>query len=161
MYLPAGRWMNYHDKRTVYAGGTSVKAAAPLGTIPVYVREGAIIPRGDIIKLNNNWVGNWSPKLRLEFFLSSKQKSRFDYYTGSGVQRISAEPEGSGLKIEFGDLGAPGTVEVYCQGVKTVIRNGVQLREETDYHYDKQASKLTIPFQGASKIVVDGAVSLF
>jgi hypothetical protein len=37
----------------------------------------------------------------------------------------------------------------------------LQLREETDYHFDKQASKLTIPFQGASKIVVDGAVSLF
>ena len=47
--------MNYHDKQTVYSGGSTIKADAPLGTIPVYVREGAIIPRGDIVKLNNNW----------------------------------------------------------------------------------------------------------
>jgi alpha-glucosidase (family GH31 glycosyl hydrolase) len=60
VYLPAGRWMNYDDKRSVYAGGSTIKAAAPLGTIPVYVREGAIIPRGDIVKLNNNWEANWN-----------------------------------------------------------------------------------------------------
>jgi alpha-D-xyloside xylohydrolase len=127
----------------------------------VYVREGAIVPRGDIVKLNNNWEANWSATLRLEFFPSSKYKSRFDYYTGSGVQRIAAALERDSLKIEFGDLGTPGTVEVYCQKVRGVTLNRVKLREGADYRYDQQASKLTIPFQGASKIAVDGAGSLF
>jgi alpha-D-xyloside xylohydrolase len=161
VYLPAGRWMNYDDKRTVYAGGTTVKAAVPLGTIPVYVREGAIIPRGDIVRLNNNWDASWSPKLRLEVFPSAKQKSQSDYYTGSSVQSIAVAPGGGGLTIEFGDLGTPGTVEVYCQKVKGVTRNGVKLREGLDYQYDKQANKLTVSFQGATKISVDGADSLF
>jgi alpha-D-xyloside xylohydrolase len=161
VFLPAGRWMNYDDKHTVYAGGTTVKAAAPLGTIPVYVREGAIIPRGDIVKLNNNWDANWSPKLRIEVFPSTKQKSQFDYYTGSTVQSITVAPGSGGLTIEFGDLGTPGTVEVYCQKVKGVTRNGVKLREGPDYQYDKQTNKLTVSFQGATRISVDGAVTLF
>ncbi len=161
VYLPGGRWMNYNDKRTVYTGGNTVKADAPLGTIPVYVREGAIIPRGGIVKLNNNWEANWSPKLRLEFFPSGKHESQFDYYTGSGVQKISAVSEGDRLKIEFGDLGVPGTVEVYCQRVKGVTRNGVKLRQGTDYDYDERANRLSVSFQGASKIAIDGAGSLF
>ena len=161
VYLPGGKWMNYHDKRTVYAGGNTVKADAPLGTIPVYVREGAIIPRGDIVKLNNNWEANWTPKLRLQFFPSGKSKSQFDYYTGSRVQKITAEADGGGLKIDFGDLGAPGVVEVYCRQPTGVTRNGVKLRAGTDYDYDEPANKLTVSFQGASTISIAGAGSLF
>jgi alpha-D-xyloside xylohydrolase len=161
VYLPAGRWMNYDDKRTVYGGATTVKAIAPLGTIPVYVRESAIVPRGDIVKLNNNWDTNWNPKLRVEFFPSRKQKSRFDYYTGRGVQRITAEPGRDSMKIEFGDLETPGMVEVYCKNVKGVSLNGVKLREGVDYRFDQQVNRLTIPFNGASKIAVEGAESLF
>jgi alpha-glucosidase (family GH31 glycosyl hydrolase) len=161
VYLPAGKWMNYHDKQTVYAGGSTIKAAAPLGTIPVYVREGAVIPRGDIVKLNNNWEQKWTPKLRLQFFPTASSKSQFDYYTGSGVQKITAELVGDGLKIEFGDLGAPGTIEVYCKEVTGVTRNGVQLKPGSDYQYDPPSHKLTISFQGASKIAITGAGSLF
>jgi len=116
---------------------------------------------GPALKLNNDWEGNWSPRLHLEFFPSGKRKSQFGYYTGNGVQRITARPEHDGLRIEFGDLGAPGTVEVYCQEVKGVTRNGVRLREGADYHSDKQSNKLTFSFQGASKIAIDGAGSLF
>jgi alpha-D-xyloside xylohydrolase len=54
--LPAGRWLNYNDKHTVYEGNATITAAAPIGTIPVFVRAGAVIPRGDIVQLNNNWV---------------------------------------------------------------------------------------------------------
>jgi alpha-glucosidase len=45
VYLPEGRWMNYNDKRTVFEGMKTITAAAPLGTIPVFIRKGAIIPR--------------------------------------------------------------------------------------------------------------------
>ena len=161
VYLPGGRWMDYNDRQTVYAGGNTIQAAAPLGTIPLYVREGAIIPRGDIVKLNNNWEANWSPKLRVEVFPSGKHKSQFDYYTGNGVQKIVAEPAGDGLRIEFGDLGTPGTIEVYCRNVKAVTRNGVKLHEGSEYRYDQQANRLTVNFQGASKIVIVGGTSLF
>src|SRR4051812_31173148 len=71
VYLPAGGRMNYNDRTTIYHGPTKISAEAPLGMIPLFVREGAIIPRGDILKANNNWDADWTPKLRSEFFPSS------------------------------------------------------------------------------------------
>ncbi len=68
VYLPAGRWLDYNDRKTAHAGGATITAAAPLDTIPLFVREGAIIPRGGILKSNNNWDANWAPNLRIEVF---------------------------------------------------------------------------------------------
>ncbi len=160
--LPEGRWINYNDKRTVYEGSKTVTAAAPLGTIPLFVREGAIIPRGDVVKLNNDWQENWSPNLRIEIFPSGKASSEFSYFTGEGVQTIMAAPTADGLIVEFGDLGAPGVLELYCRQAKQVTRNGVKLREGVDYKYDAEAQKLSIPFKsGAAKVAIKGAVGLF
>ena len=50
VYLPAGQWLDYNDKTALHKGPATITANAPLGTIPVFVREGAIIPRGDILK---------------------------------------------------------------------------------------------------------------
>ncbi len=38
---------------------------------------------------------------------------------------------------------------------------GAKLRGGTDYRYDQQANRLTVSFQGASKIAIAGAESLF
>ena len=61
--------MSYNDKRTVYDGKVTILVAATLGVVPLFVREGAIIPRGDIVKLNNNWDANLESQLRIEVFL--------------------------------------------------------------------------------------------
>jgi alpha-D-xyloside xylohydrolase len=159
--LPEGRWMNYNDKLTVYEGSKTVTASAPLGTIPLFVREGAIIPRGDIVKLNNNWQSNWIPNLRIEIFPSAKASSEFSYFTGDSLQTITATPTNDGEMIQIGDLGTPGAVEVYCRKPKEVTKNGVRQREHNDYKYDSEAQKLSIPFKGDTKITLKGAVSLF
>jgi alpha-glucosidase (family GH31 glycosyl hydrolase) len=161
VYLPAGLWMDYNDRHTVYRGKSTITARSPLGRIPVYVREGAIIPRGDIAQLNNNWDANWTPKLRLEVFPAKKQASEFEYFTGNGVQRITVAPGTSGLAIQFGDLGVNGTVVVYCKGVAGVTRNGTTLREGTDYKYNPQAQILEVPFEGPTALAIKGGESLF
>ena len=161
VYLPAGRWLDYNDKRTVYSGQATITAKAALGEIPLFVREGAIVPRGDIIKVNNNWDYDWEPKLRLEYFPAEKEGSEFRYYTGSKQQRIVAERTKDGLSIEFGDLGAAGTLEIYCGSVGGVARNGEKLREGKGYQYDAGAKKLTLPFDGATKATILGGASLF
>jgi len=179
VYLPgapgkgtaADEWLSYaSDHRTIYRGGTTVTVAAPLNSIPVFVREGAIVPRGDIVKMNNNWTANWSPTLHIEFF-PGRKPSAFSYYTGTIAQSISIEPAApdsgaasSGFKIVFGDLEATGTLEVYCRasaGSLSVTRNGLLMRPGDDYQYDAKTAKLTVPFEGASTIVVRGASSLF
>jgi alpha-glucosidase (family GH31 glycosyl hydrolase) len=161
VYLPEGRWMDYNDKRTIYDGKKTITAVAPLGTIPVFVREGAIVPRGDVVKLNNNWEEKWSPKLRIEIFPPEKSSSEFNYFTGSGVQTITTTTAGEGLTIQFGDLGAEGVLEVYCRKAVGVLRNGEKLREGRNYKYDSAAQKLTVSFKGETKLKVMGAKSLF
>src|SRR5205823_1043163 len=45
VYLPKGIWYDYWTNKK-YEGGTMIRAAAPLETVPMFVRGGAIIPMG-------------------------------------------------------------------------------------------------------------------
>ncbi len=45
VYLPEGSWYDYWTG-TKYAGGTMIRADAPLETVPMFVRAGSIIPMG-------------------------------------------------------------------------------------------------------------------
>jgi alpha-glucosidase len=53
VYLPAGLWYDFWTTGKTYAGGTMIMADAPLETVPMYVRGGAIIPMWPEM----NWVG--------------------------------------------------------------------------------------------------------
>jgi alpha-glucosidase len=52
VYLPKGTWYDYWTNKK-YEGGTMIPAAAPLETVPMFVRGGAIIPTGPEM----NYVG--------------------------------------------------------------------------------------------------------
>jgi alpha-glucosidase (family GH31 glycosyl hydrolase) len=42
--LPPGRWEDFWDATRRYQGPATLTVAAPLGRIPVFVREGAVVP---------------------------------------------------------------------------------------------------------------------
>lgn len=44
VYLPEGYWYDYDDCSTVYAGGREMTYDAPVDLLPVFVKEGSIIP---------------------------------------------------------------------------------------------------------------------
>jgi alpha-glucosidase (family GH31 glycosyl hydrolase) len=48
VYLPRGLWTEYWTGRPV-AGGRWISVEAPLDTLPLYVRENAIIPMGPVL----------------------------------------------------------------------------------------------------------------
>jgi alpha-D-xyloside xylohydrolase len=161
VYLPAGRWLDYNDRHSVFSGPASISAQAPLQKLPLFVREGALVPRGDIVQVNNNWDKDWKPHLRIEYFPAENDNSSFLYYTGTAEQTIEAERIKDGLTIHFGDLGVPGVLEIYCGKISGVTRNGQKLREGKDYQYDASAKKLTVSFEGKTQIMILGAASLF
>ena len=161
VYLPAGNWIDYNDKATTYVGGKSVTSSAPLATIPLFVKEGAIIPRGDILQSNNNWTTGWAANLRIEVFPAASGSSSFDYYTGSAVQTITSSLAGGTLTIKFGDLGTDGKLEVHCNGSSGVVRNGVALTSGTDFTYDAAKKLLTVSYSGATTLEIAGAASIF
>ena len=161
VYLPAGNWIDYNGKATTYAGGKSVTASAPLGTIPLFVKEGAIIPRGDILQSNNNWTANWAANLRIEVFPAASGSSSFDYYTGSTVQTITSSLSGGVVSVQFDDLGTNGTLEIYCSGYSSVVRNGVTLTVGGDFAYDSAKKLLTVSYSGATTLQISGTGSVF
>jgi alpha-glucosidase (family GH31 glycosyl hydrolase) len=44
VYLPRGRWRSYFDPSRVYEGHRKVTIDVPLDAIPVFVRDGAVVP---------------------------------------------------------------------------------------------------------------------
>src|SRR5205085_8523843 len=52
VYLPPGNWYDYWTNRK-YSGGTMIGVEAPLDTVPLFVRAGAILPAGP----PRNYVG--------------------------------------------------------------------------------------------------------
>ena len=52
VYLPKGTWYDYWTNKK-YEGGTTISADAPLESVPMFVRAGAIIPTGPEL----NYVG--------------------------------------------------------------------------------------------------------
>lgn len=44
VYLPEGKWYDYGDGKTVYDGSAYMDYDAPIDTLPLFVKEGAIIP---------------------------------------------------------------------------------------------------------------------
>jgi alpha-glucosidase len=79
VYLPAGS--NWYDLHTGawYAGGQQLVAAAPLSTIPVFAREGAILPQGSIKQFVDQSA---SPDLSVDIYLGAD--SQFTLYEDDG-----------------------------------------------------------------------------
>jgi len=165
VYLPADQWLDYNNKSNLYTGPLSFTAAAPVQTIPVFVNQGAIIPRGDIWRGNNNWTPNWAPNLRIEFFPTESSGNSFPCYTGGLVQTIACSNRNHTLAIQFGNLGFPGNLQIYLRSLGsqagTVASNGVALVAGTGYTYNTTSHLLQVPFNGPMTLVVSNAGSLF
>jgi alpha-glucosidase (family GH31 glycosyl hydrolase) len=160
-YLPEGQWLDYNDKSALYPGGRQIRLSAPLSRVPVLVREGAIIPRGDILKGNNTWSKSWEPTLRVELFPSSRFESEFRYYTGRTQRRIRSRPAQRALVLDVEDLEAKGQLDVYCHPPETVVSNGQPLEEGTDYSYEPARRLLQVPLSGATHLELVGVRSGF
>lgn len=159
--LPPGRWIDYNNKDTAYAGPSTITSAAPKDIIPLYVKEGAVIVRGDVFKGNNNWTPNWAPKLRIECFPARGIDQTFDYFDKTKVIPISASTTPAGvMTVKFGNLGIAGDVEVYCRSYFSVTRGGTLLTKGTHFQWSAADNVLTIPHSGATTLVIKGIEGL-
>ena len=79
VYLPAGKWLDWNTEQ-VYEGPQRVLVDAPLDRMPLFLREGAIVPTQDAMQ----WVDE---KLVSTFYLDifpSAEVSRFALYEDDG-----------------------------------------------------------------------------
>lgn len=92
VYFPIGpseSYLEYFDKSQLYDAGTTATISSPLTSMPVFVKQGAIIPRGDIYQGNAKWIKDWTPELQIELYPSfDVPESSFTYYSGGNETGI-------------------------------------------------------------------------
>lgn len=121
VYFPKGTdYLEYFDKTSVHEGGSAAAVSPGLDSIPVYVKAGAIVPRGDIVQANNKWTKDWSPRLTVELFPSfGVPESSFAYYNGNKESEIrmtsTSKDDGACVHVQYGELGVGGKIVVYTQ----------------------------------------------
>jgi alpha-glucosidase len=109
VYLPKGVWYDYWTNKE-YAGGTMIPSAAPLETVPMFVRGGAIIPTTQPM----NYVGEqlWDP-ISFAIYLNDKASAATTLYEDDGLspayrqgmfrrQTITASRNGKGFRLTIG-----------------------------------------------------------
>lgn len=89
IYLPEGRWTDYWSGRTYEGPVTLDDYDAPLGTLPVFVRGGAIVPMWP--KGTTSWATRDRDRLTLDVYPSGS--SSFDLYEDDGTTRAFADGE--------------------------------------------------------------------
>lgn len=120
VYFPTGPsklYLEYFGKQRVYKAGTNVTIKSPLTSIPVFVKQGAIISRGDIYQGNAKWIEGWTPDLRLELYPSfDVPESHFTYYGGGSEAKIVMKTN----KTERSATVDTGGLELNGWGVKVI-----------------------------------------
>ena len=81
VYLPKGLWYDYWTTKR-YEGGTMISIDAPLETVPIFVRAGAIIPTGPEM----NYVGEkHTDPITFNIYPDNKGQASVTLYEDDGV----------------------------------------------------------------------------
>lgn len=121
VYLPKGaRYVEYFGKKDTYQGGQVVNITRNFTSTPVFVREGSIIPRGDLFRSNNRWDKDWKPWLNVEVYPSLRVKHQtFQYYDEATNKAILielwADEREKTVRVRYGPLGTNGKVVIYLK----------------------------------------------
>ncbi len=89
VYLPAGTdWYNYWTNERI-KGGQTITVAAPIDTLPLFVRAGSIIPQGTVIENTHQAQAIAKvlvyPGADASFTLFSDDGTTYDYENGAGL----------------------------------------------------------------------------
>ena len=80
VYLPRGTWYDYWTNRK-HVGGTMIEVDAPLDTVPMFVRAGAIIPKGQVM----NYVGEKPSAPRFVIYPDDRGQAETTLYEDDGL----------------------------------------------------------------------------
>lgn len=95
VYLPAGSWYDYWTKEKV-TGGKWIDVHAPLDTLPLWVREGALVPMGPVM----DYVGQVpTDPLRIECYGAVDGSRLTIYDEDQPAVEVSAVRQGKKLHL--------------------------------------------------------------
>ena len=79
VYLPRGNWFDFWTDERL-SGGRTITAAAPLDRIPLYIREGAVIPMADCVR----YIGE-KPDQTIHVHVYGEKPAAYTLYEDDGV----------------------------------------------------------------------------
>ncbi len=82
LYLPPGTWIDFWTGKSI-TGGTEIQADAPLETIPLYVRTGAIIPMGPEMNYVDEKIGS----LTFHVYPDAQGRAALSLYEDDGLSQ--------------------------------------------------------------------------
>jgi alpha-glucosidase len=134
VYLPAGRWFELHSG-AIFEGPATITASVTLAALPLYVREGAILP---------SWPAGPDGPLAIDVYPGAP--SSFTLYEDDGVAftgahtalALVAEPDGARLEIA---RDAPGTRDLIIR-VHRVDGTVTGVDGATSFEHDRNARVL-------------------
>jgi alpha-D-xyloside xylohydrolase len=95
VYLPAGSdWYNYWTNEKL-AGGRTIRVAAPIDTIPVFVRAGSIVPLGTAIQNTS------APQALAEIRVYPGRDAELTLYDDDGVSYEYEKGAGRSTRLEW------------------------------------------------------------
>ncbi len=119
VYLPAGRWTMLEKPGTPLEGGRFVKVAAPLERIPLFVRDGAVVPRYA------------EPPQHLKEPVPEQMV--LDIYGGDSCRHLTVDEEQRMVEIDYARKGGQGQLEVSPASALLTLRfhSAVSIAETT------------------------------
>jgi alpha-glucosidase len=138
-YLPAGGWYDFWTQQR-FEGGRGVQVEAPLDRLPLFAREGAIVPMGPVVQYTDE-----QPLTEVTLLIYPGPASRFELYEDDGhsngyregahaITEIASRKEGDALVITIapprGDArvlpaGRVYTAQILAHRPRTVTLEGV------------------------------------
>ena len=155
VYLPKDSkwyyWPMGEGGTNAYAGGSSYTVSAPLDVLPMFVREGAIIPMGprmqNVNEFQSGWldVKVWPADEQTSFTLYEDDGETMEYETGNYAETVfTAQRTPNGM--DFSSTARAGSYDPYTNGVRqlnlvaydmddvqSVTDNGTALTEYADW----------------------------
>ena len=175
LYLPEGKWLNWWDSK-VYEGNQWIIVEAPMDEIPLFIREGGIIP----MQAKQNFVGEKNiSQIRFKIFPNAVSEYNLYQDDGSTTNYKKGVYSLTNIKVNNSsdniELSLNGDVSKYdlklknylfdiynVDEVKFVESNGVRLSQLNDskgiqdsndgFYFDKKENRLKVKLSYAKNI---------
>ncbi len=95
IYLPEGNWIDYWSDKN-YSGGQSITTSTPIEKLPLFIKEGSIIPMQQIMDYSDEYPLD---TLVLEVYPSKTLQAKFNLYEDDG--KTTAYQTGNFAQTEF------------------------------------------------------------
>ncbi len=138
VYLPAGTdWYHFETGRG-FQGGQRVRIDAPLDTIPVFAKAGAILP------LNQTKIQSTREHSALEVFVYPGADGAFDYYDDDGHTNAFLQGEYTFIHFEYRDAEGILTVSGKVRGNLEFSVQNMATHQTQQVHFSSKTQTLRI-----------------